>query len=161
MRYQLKSDQVFFPISESRIYCYFFCKIKFILLFLFWSMNLLAQVGINSPNPSKAAALDIVDDSRGVAIPQLTRAERTQLKDIAEYAPLPQGLLLYDSDEEMFYYYNPNNSVDGTENWQGLTAFTMKDNRTEIIGGIPMRTVETHKSVRDIRFFSNTTKVFY
>jgi microcystin-dependent protein len=116
----------------------------------------MAQVGINSANPSKAAVLDVADDQRGVLIPRLTRAERLAMKDIAEYAPLPNGLLVYDKNDDMFYYYNPDNSANGNENWQALSPFTFKDDRSNIVSGIPLRTAETHKSVRSIRLFENT-----
>lgn len=75
-------------------------KILFSILSILIGINAYAQLGFNNPNPHASAILDIESNNKGVLIPRLTSTER-----IAIVSPA-QGLLVYDSSENQFYYWN-------------------------------------------------------
>ncbi|NPA43504.1 MAG: hypothetical protein GXO27_05715 [Chlorobi bacterium] len=73
-----------------------------ILLFHFWLLTtgiIRAQVAINSTgdNPDPSAMLDVSSADKGILIPRL---DRTAVSNPAE------GLLVYDLNEQGFYFYN-------------------------------------------------------
>lgn len=69
-----------------------------------------AQVGINTTTPHASAALDIVSEDKGVLVPRLTLAQRSNISAPAN------GLLIYQTDSMPgFYYYT------GTA-WQQLAS---------------------------------------
>jgi hypothetical protein len=57
-------------------------------------------VGIGTTAPHQSAALDITSSTRGILIPRLTTAEREAITTPAN------GLLVYDSTLNAFYFYN-------------------------------------------------------
>lgn len=65
-----------------------------------FSLSGFSQVGIGTTNPNPAAVLDISSTSQGVLMPRLTTAQRTGLTTLAT------GLLVYDTTENAFYYYD-------------------------------------------------------
>ena len=82
----------------------------FVLSLLFIGVSY-AQVGIGTINPDASAALDIRSNSQGLLAPRMTSAERTAIASPAE------SLLVYDTDERAFYYYDT-----GTTTWIRLNA---------------------------------------
>lgn len=66
-------------------------------------------VGIGTTNPDPSAALEIYSEQKGILIPRMSTYQRNAIN-----AP-PAGLLVYDSTENAFYYYN------GSE-WKKLMA---------------------------------------
>ena len=86
-----------------------------------------AQVGINTngASPNASAMLDISSTDKGILIPRMTTAERELINSPAT------GLMVYDSDESTFWYYNGTawtaigSGAFTSEN--GLTAATNKD----------------------------------
>ncbi|MDZ4756797.1 MAG: hypothetical protein SGJ10_01490, partial [Bacteroidota bacterium] len=58
------------------------------------------SVGINTTSPDTSAALEIKSNAKGLLIPRLSTTERTNI-----YSPA-NGLLVYDSTVNQFYYYN-------------------------------------------------------
>lgn len=75
---------------------------KYILIsffvFSFFSIN--AQVGIGTTSPDASSAIDITSTDKGMLTPRLTTVQRTAILNPAE------GLFVYDTDEDAFYYYD-------------------------------------------------------
>lgn len=67
-----------------------------------------SQVGINTTDPDASAALDIVNDERGVLIPRMTTSQRIGINEPAN------SLLVFDTDENAYYY---NDGDDQNPNW--------------------------------------------
>lgn len=65
------------------------------------SVSMYAQdnVGIGTTNPDPSAALEVESKEKGVLVPRMTTAERNAIVAPAE------GLLVYDIDEDCFFYY--------------------------------------------------------
>lgn len=78
------------------------------LLFLF-TLHIKAQnnIGIGTQNPDASAILDIVSNSKGVLVPRVSSIERQSI------ANATNGLLVYDTDDNCFYFFKINT-------WQSL-----------------------------------------
>ena len=61
-----------------------------------------AQIAINSDGsaPDASAMLEVTSSDKGILIPRMTTAERTAITSPAT------GLMVYDNDENSFWYYN-------------------------------------------------------
>ncbi len=77
-------------------------KYTYLLLLLFVTINLSAQVGINTDNsdPDASAMLDVKSTNKGVLIPRMSSTQRQQIIE-----PVV-GLMVYDSTAQAFYYFN-------------------------------------------------------
>ena len=64
-----------------------------------------AQVGIGTTNPDPSSMLDITSDSQGLLAPRMDTADRNAIANPAE------GLLVFDTDEDAFYYYDTTGST--------------------------------------------------
>lgn len=71
-----------------------------------WAQNNVG-IGTNTPNPS--SALEVRSTTQGVLVPRLTTVQRLAIANPAN------GLLVYDTDLQCFYYYNATTPV-----WQNL-----------------------------------------
>ena len=69
-----------------------------IVLFLL-STNVYSQVGIGTLNPDPTSILDLDSTTKGLLAPRMTSAERTSISNPAN------GLLVYDTSENAFYFY--------------------------------------------------------
>ncbi|RAK64658.1 hypothetical protein [Hymenobacter edaphi] len=70
------------------------------------------SVGIGTATPNAKAALDVTATDKGVLVPRLTQAQRTAIA-----APVPVGLLVYQTDGTPgFWYY------EATAGWTSLSA---------------------------------------
>lgn len=58
-----------------------------------------AQVGIGTTNPNSSAILDVSSTTSGMLIPRMSTSERNGITSPAE------GLLVYDTNENEFYYF--------------------------------------------------------
>jgi len=75
------------------------------LIILFLSIHFSsAQVGINTSTPNANAVLDIESTSGGILIPRMDTTQRNAIADV-------QGMLVYDTDVDSFYYNNGTNWV--------------------------------------------------
>jgi uncharacterized protein (TIGR02145 family) len=74
----------------------------FIALLLLFSSALFAQMGINADNsvPDNSAMLDVKATNRGLLIPRISTAGRSQIPSPAT------GLLIYNTTTNQFNYYN-------------------------------------------------------
>ncbi|MGG5486461.1 cell wall anchor protein [Gaetbulibacter sp. PBL-D1] len=79
-------------------------KIKFIIsiitLCIGFNYNGFSQVGIGTTNPDPSSMLDISSTEKGMLTPRMTTTQRTAISSPAE------GLLVFDTDENVFYFYN-------------------------------------------------------
>ena len=82
--------------------------------FLLAWFNSTAQVGINTTSPDSSSALDIVSTTQGVLTPRMTSVQRVGISTPA------QGLLVYDTDEQSFYYFDVG--------WQKLSTNNKRTN---------------------------------
>jgi len=96
-------------------------KILLSILLIVVSYSLgFSQVGINTTDPDASAALDIVNDERGVLIPRMTTAQKNAIVEPAH------SLLVYDTDLEGYYF---NQGTPTTPNWVLLlTDVNTRDN---------------------------------
>lgn len=88
-------------------------KLAFAILLFFCCWNnqqIQAQVGINNSSdaPDNSAMLDVKSSDKGFLTPRMTSAEREAISTPAT------GLLVYDTDENAFFFYN------GTA-WESMT----------------------------------------
>src|SRR5690554_6487997 len=73
-------------------------------------LNAQDNVGIGTTTPEATAVLDVSANDKGMLVPRLTTAQRVGIASPAE------GLLVYDVDNECFYYYKT------STNWESLCA---------------------------------------
>jgi hypothetical protein len=72
------------------------------IILSFFSVALIAQVGINSTNssPDASAMLDVKSTSKGMLVPRMTTTQRNNIASPAT------GLVVYDNAFDSFWYYN-------------------------------------------------------
>jgi hypothetical protein len=89
-----------------------------LLLFFFLLMTLTgnAQIGIGTTAPNVSSVLDITSTTKGMLTPRMTTVQRNAITTPAD------GLMVYDTDLKVFYYYST-----GTSAW------------VPIISGVPGR----------------------
>ncbi|SFD24860.1 hypothetical protein [Algibacter pectinivorans] len=87
------------------------------LIFIFITIQTIAsaQVGIGTTAPHESSALDITSDSQGFLAPRMITSDRIAISNPAE------GLLVFDTEEDAFYYYD--NSA-----WVKLEGSVTRDN---------------------------------
>ena len=86
------------------------------LKLVFWSLFFIAQlksfsqtsVGVNTTTPNKNAVLELVspDSNQGFLVPRLSSAQRTKASFQSILTKTENGLLVYDKDQNIFYYWN-------------------------------------------------------
>ncbi len=82
-----------------------------------------AQVGIGTENPNTSSLLDLTSNSKGLLAPRMTTLERTSIASPAE------SLLVFDTDEKAFYFYNTT-----TSSWDQIANNTsVKRNNYKLI----------------------------
>lgn len=69
------------------------------LIIILFSYNSYAQVGIGTTSPDTSSILDINSSSKGMLTPRMTTAQRIAIASPAN------GLLVYDTSENAFYFY--------------------------------------------------------
>lgn len=91
-------------------------KTFFFLSLLFSQNTLLAQAAINTTgnNPHPSAMLEVTSTAKGLLTPRMTSAQRAAIGSPAT------GLLVYQTDETMGFYY-----FDGT-NWTSISSSSKK-----------------------------------
>ncbi|OCB73412.1 hypothetical protein B0A79_19650 [Flavobacterium piscis] len=77
-------------------------SLKTFLLLFFFLITLIgnAQIGIGTTTPDATSILDINSTEKGILAPRMTTAQRTAITTPA------QGLLVYDTDLKLFYYFS-------------------------------------------------------
>lgn len=91
------------------------------------------SVGIGTSNSNANAVLELVspNNDQGFLVPRLTTAERTAATFLSKLTSADNGLMVYDSDEEKFYFWVDTQWL-GLSNASGLTAGSGID----ITGGV-------------------------
>ncbi|MEL0645216.1 cell wall anchor protein [Olleya sp. Ti.3.14] len=79
-------------------------KISVVLIVVFISVNFqaVAQVGIGTLSPDASAMLEVNSTEKGMLAPRMTSAQRIAISNPAE------GLLVFDTDINVFYFYDGN-----------------------------------------------------
>ena len=73
----------------------------FVFLLFFSSISIVySQVGIGTITPDTSSMLDITSTTKGMLAPRMTSAQRTAIASPVE------GLLVFDIDEDVFYFYD-------------------------------------------------------
>ncbi|WAC00912.1 hypothetical protein N7U66_11795 [Lacinutrix neustonica] len=79
-------------------------KILKITCFLVVSLTVIhqsfSQVGINTTTPDASAVLDVSSTTQGMLTPRMTTVQRVAIASPA------QGLLVFDTDDTVFYFYD-------------------------------------------------------
>ena len=87
-----------------------FLKLLFLGLILLFTSKVKAQtsVGINTTTPNKNAVLELISpgQNQGFLVPRLKTIDRTKTSFQGTLTIAENGLLVYDSDENIFYYWN-------------------------------------------------------
>ncbi len=78
-------------------------------MLLILESELNAQVGYNNPNPHPSAIVDMTANDKGLLIPRMTSSERSAMA-IASTPPA-EGLLVFDTDVNRFFYWDDNVSA--------------------------------------------------
>jgi hypothetical protein len=87
---------------------------KLSVIFLLLGSVAQAQVGVNTLSPDTTAILHIYSDNKGVLLPTLD----TNGRDGLRLAPAADGLLVYDSVDKVYYFFNRT-----TKKWIAMNPF--------------------------------------
>ncbi len=81
-----------------------------LILMIIVPYQLFGQVGINTSDPNKKSALDVIskDNNTGVLLPRLTTVQRDAITGLAT---TEDGLTIYNTDEKCYNYYHAGNST--------------------------------------------------
>lgn len=74
----------------------------YFLLFFMLSIAGSAQVGIGTITPDESAILDIASSTQGILTPRMTTGQRLAINTTIT----SEGLLVFDTDESAFYFYD-------------------------------------------------------
>ncbi|WP_111708904.1 cell wall anchor protein [Lutibacter citreus] len=85
------------------------------MLLVFFNLSIFSQVGIGTTSPHGSSVLDLTSTTQGVLTPRMTSTQRTGISSPAK------GLLVFDTIEDSFYYFN--GSV-----WVKLEGAIQRDN---------------------------------
>lgn len=83
---------------------------------LFFQQNSFCQIGIGNTNPDPSAILDITSTNQGILAPRMTTLQRNTITSPAD------GLLVFDTDEGVFYFYET------ATGWLPLESAPVRDN---------------------------------
>ena len=108
-------------------------KFIFLLHFVFCILHLSAQnIGIGTTAPATSAKLDIASTTSGLLVPRMSSIQRTSIATPA------QGLLVYDTDTNTFWFYNAsvwtNLSVSASGGAWSLTGNSVTNPSTHFMG---------------------------
>jgi hypothetical protein len=108
-------------------------SIIILYVLLLSNFGLSQSVGIGTPSPDAAAALDIFSNNKGVLIPRVTSAVRQTMA-----VGSGNGLLVYDMDSASFWYYGDGDwheiSSSINEAWKVKTPDTVWTTRKVLVG---------------------------
>lgn len=79
-----------------------------------------AQVGVNTNKPNVFSILELKSDKKGILFPRLTTSERFAIKTACMADTCPDGLMVYDTDIQAFFYMV-------NKNWFMMNPFLAPD----------------------------------
>lgn len=141
-------------------------KLKLLTLMSFFlSLVSYSQVGIGTTNPDSSSALDVSSNSKGILIPRMTLAERDAITTPAE------GLLVFVTDLDMFYFYDStasswvtfsSNSYTGWADYSddlytSASPFILTANNKVTLPNNANTTVDSQKPIDITTFYDATT----
>lgn len=97
-------------------------RMVLLLLCFLMSFSIKAQIGIGTTSPAASSMLDIQSTSKGLLTPRMTTLQRNAIITPAE------SLLVFDTTEKAFYYYNTTTSV-----WIKLADDSIKRNNYKLV----------------------------
>ncbi|MAM28718.1 MAG: hypothetical protein CMC13_06810 [Flavobacteriaceae bacterium] len=112
-------------------------QISLVIVFLFLSFFVTAQVGINTTAPNAHAALDIQATNAGILIPRLTNSQRLSMPNV-------QGMLVYETTANAFFYNNGSQWIE--------MATLASINRTQQAGSFNVGSTTTGWQYYDVTF---------
>lgn len=86
-------------------------KLLFLFFFLLITLTGNAQIGIGTTTPNASSVLDITSTTKGMLTPRMTTVQRNAITTPAD------GLMVYDTDLKVFYYYSA-----GTSTWLPIVS---------------------------------------
>ncbi|WP_298494927.1 cell wall anchor protein [uncultured Algibacter sp.] len=104
-----------------RFKCIIFFFFTFLLLF---TSYLPAQIGMGTTNPHISSILEISSTTKGILTPRMTSLQRTTIATPAD------GLLVYDTDEGAFYYFE--NAIWNKMQSQGRDNYKLVKNASDL-----------------------------
>ncbi len=107
------------------------------LLLLIAASTTQAQVGINTLTPDTTAILHVYSDNKGVLLPVLNNSNRNSLGQ----APAAEGLLVYDSIDKVYYFFNR-----ATKEWLAMNPFQTTENSSGNSDGDDVRLAEKFRN---------------
>ena len=96
------------------------------LTIIFLVFTSTAQVGINTSTPDASSILDIQSTDKGILIPRMTTAERIAITNPAN------GLMVYETTAQKFWYYNGSVWVDLSVAFTLLLVDTDNDTQVQV-----------------------------
>ncbi|WP_341216258.1 hypothetical protein [uncultured Wocania sp.] len=115
-------------------------RILFILTSLFFLISIVSfsQVGIGTTSPDASSVLDISSTTQGVLTPRMTSAQR-----IAIITPAT-GLLVFDTDQNAFYFYDSSSWVKLSASGNDYTGWAQYSD-TQYTSGSPLNLLASTK----------------
>lgn len=115
-----------------------------IILITACTLSGFTQIGINNPNPDTTSILDLTSTSQGLLVPRMSTFQRRAITSPAN------ALLVFDTDETMFYYNDEAYGQGTPTDWTALSPFKFRDNLNnfDIPSGLYLRDVYTIPSFR-------------
>ena len=107
-------------------------KKLFLLLAFIYTLSAQENVGIGTTTPDNSAILDLdvssLANKKGLLVPRVSTTERNNISNPAN------GLIVYDTDEDLFYY---NDGTSGSPNWIPVLSETI-DLTSDVTGILPV-----------------------
>lgn len=97
------------------------------------------NIGIGTNTPNNYAKLDISSTDKGVLLPRMTTALRTALT--ASLGNTEQGLIVFDTDLQKFFYWDKNIGMTG--NWNEVVQGSLSDGKIWIGNASNVATEQT------------------
>lgn len=122
------------------------------IVFLIGFFSGYAQIGINNPNPDTTSVMDMTSTRQGLLLPRMTSFQRRAISNPAN------SLLVFDTDESMFFFYDNAYDQGSPTDWTALSPFRFRDDLTNFNtgSGLYMRNIYTIPSFNHLGLGTQT-----